>query len=104
MHNLTLATKTMENKIVLEKLTQENVLELSEEDVSGLLIKTIIDLPKDKRSYYVKIINTAFEFRSISSKNRNLKGDLTIFGYKFFPIPNNKSLIMGIKRKSVRSN
>lgn len=94
----------MEKKISLEELTPENVLELSEEDVSNLLIKVVEDLPKEKRSQYVNIISSAFEFRSISTKNRNLKGDLTYFGFKFFAIPYNKNLIMGIKRKPVKSN
>lgn len=91
----------MEKEIIpLEELTPENVVKLSEEDVSNLLNKVISDLPKERRAPYVAVISSVFEFRSISSKNRSLKGDLSIYGFKFFPIPYNPKLIMGIKRKS----
>jgi hypothetical protein len=90
----------MEKEIIsLEELTLEKVLKLSEEDVSKLLSKIVSDLPKEKRPGYVNIINTAFEFRSISSKSRSLKGDLSLYGFKFFSIPYNKKLIMGVKRR-----
>ena len=90
----------MEKRIIsLEELTLEKVLKLSEEDVSKLLSKIVSDLPKEKRSGYVNIINTAFEFRSISSKSRSLKGDLSLYGFKFFSIPYNNKLIMGVKRR-----
>jgi len=90
----------MEKEIIsLEELTPEKVLKLSEEDVSKLLSKIVSDLPKEKRSGYVNIINTAFEFRSISSKSRSLKGDLSLYGFKFFSIPYNNKLIMGVKRR-----
>ncbi len=84
----------------LDELTPETVSKLSEEDVSGLLNKITSDLPKERRSEYVNIINTAFEFRSISAKSRSLKGDLAIYGFKFFPIPFNDKVLMGIKGKS----
>lgn len=95
----------MEKEIIpLEELTPENVVKLSEEDVSNLLNKVISDLPKERRAPYVAIISSFFEFRSISSRNRNLKGDLSIYGFKFFPIPYNNKLIMGIKRKTATRN
>jgi hypothetical protein len=93
----------MEKKISLEELTLENVLELSEEDVSDLLIEEATsDMPKEKKSYYVGIISNVFDFRSISAKNRGLKGDLSYFGFKFFTIPDNKMYIRGIRRKTAK--
>jgi hypothetical protein len=90
----------MEKEVIsLEQLSTENVLKLSEEDVSNLLNKIISDLPKERRSNYVSILNSAFEFRSISAKSRTLKGDLSLYGFKFFSIPYNNRLIMGVKRK-----
>lgn len=89
----------MGKHVTLEELTAENVLGLTEEEVSNLLYKEINELPKEKRSYYVNLINTAFEFRSISAKNRGLKGDLSMFGFRFFTIPNDSKYIMGIRRK-----
>jgi len=92
----------MESKVIsLYGLTMENVRELSEEDISYLLNRLVSDLPKEKRAKYVNIIGTAFDFRSIGMNNYSLKGDMTISGYKFFPIPYNNKLIMGVKRKSV---
>jgi hypothetical protein len=89
----------MEKTITLEALTLENVKALSEEEVSNMLNKDILELPKEKQAFYSNIIRTAFDFRSVSKKNRTLKGDMTMYGFKFFTIPNNNSYIMGIKRK-----
>ncbi|MBB4036193.1 hypothetical protein GGR21_002094 [Dysgonomonas hofstadii] len=83
----------------LFELTMDNVYDLSEENVSYLLNKLISDLPREKRPPYVNIISKAFDFRSIGSSNHTLKSDLMISGYKFFPIPYNNKLIMGVRRK-----
>ena len=88
----------MGKTISLEELSPENIMELSEED-AFVLLNIISDLPKEKQSYYENIITTTFEFRSISSSSRNLKGDLSMFGFKFFENPSNKKLLMGIRRK-----
>jgi len=93
----------MKNRIMSPtELTTENVRELSEEDVSNLLNKLISDFPKTRRPFYISIISTMFDFRSISSNNRMLQGNLTVAGYKFFPIPYNSRLIWGIKRKLLK--
>lgn len=92
----------MEKTISLEEITTENIFELSEKDVSDLLNKVICDLPKDSRSYYVNIISSAFEFRSISAKKPLLKEELGMYGFKFYAIPCNKKLIMGVKRKALK--
>jgi len=94
----------MEKAVSLYELTRENIRDLSEEDISLLLNRLISDLPKAKRPPYVEIIDMAFDFRSISSNNNTLKGDLTISGFKFFPIPYNTKLVWGIRRKKEKKN
>lgn len=89
----------MKTLLSLDDLTVETVRELSEEDVFVLLTKEISGLDKEKRSGYMKIISSAFDFRSISSKNRSLKADLGIFGFKFFENPKDAKYVMGVKRK-----
>jgi hypothetical protein len=92
----------MEKELTLDELTPENVTGLTEEEAFMLLNKVICELPREKRPYYENIISSAFEFRSISTKNKKLRGDLTMYGYAFFKIPHNDSLIMGMRRKSAR--
>lgn len=90
----------MESKnITLDELTSKNVNDLTEENVFYLLNTLICEFPREERPQYVNIISTAFDFRSIGSGNRTLKNDLEMSGYKFFQIPYNKKLIMGVKRK-----
>ncbi|MDL2213477.1 hypothetical protein LJC72_01320 [Bacteroides sp. OttesenSCG-928-D19] len=91
----------MGSKVVeLCEVTQENVHNFTEEEISLLLNKLVSDLPREQRAPYVQIINTAFDFRSISAKSNGLKKDLEMYGYKFFPIPANKKLVMGVRRKT----
>lgn len=92
----------MKTKVIsLNDLTLENVSNLSEEDISYLLNRLVSDLPREKRLPYANIISTVFDFRSIGVTNHILKNDLTISGYKFFPIPYNNKLIMGVRRKKI---
>jgi len=86
------------------ELTNENIWRLSEEDISYLLNKLVSDFPKEKRMPYVDIILMAFDFRSIGINNRELKSNMAISGYKFFPIPYNNKLIWGVKRKDCKAN
>lgn len=89
----------MEKITSIEELKPEDVGKLSEEDVHNLMYTLIIDLPKEKRSHYVDMLRVAFDLRSINLTKGYLKRDMMFYGYKFFPIPNNDKLIMGIKRK-----
>jgi|GEM_PF-1569164 len=90
-------------EINIKNLTLENVWKLSEEEVFNMLQYMQENLPKENRSQYMKIIDTAFEFRSISSKRRDMKQSLTLLGFKFFKLESDSSstIITGIyKRKS----
>lgn len=94
----------MENKTIsFNELNLENVDNLSEEQVSNLLNKLVSELPRDRCGPYTNILSKAFDFRSIGSNNHALKGDLAISGFKFFPIPYNNKLIMGVKRKRINN-
>jgi len=89
----------MSNKFELNNITVENVKEFEEEEVFEFLTNKISALDKEQRSQYVKIISTSFDIRSVSVKNRGLRADLKMFGFKFFTIPNDEKFVMGIKRK-----
>jgi len=87
----------------IENLTLENVWDLSEEDVFNMLQYIQVNLPKEEQLPFIKIIDTAFEFRSISSKRRDMRQSLALLGFKFFkPVNDNSStMITGVyKRKS----
>ncbi|MDP4187909.1 MAG: hypothetical protein Q8907_12160 [Bacteroidota bacterium] len=92
----------MEQQIIdFKNLTQENVWDLSEEEAFTLIQKLQNDIGKEERSPYLKIIDTAFEFRSISSKRRDIKQSLTLLGFKFFKADDKLNMLTGIfKRKS----
>lgn len=89
----------MEHNISLNTLTQDTVTLMSEEEASVVLTKLVYELPREERTKYVNLVSTAFEFRSISAKNRSLRGDLSLFGFKFFPAQNDQNMLIGIKRK-----
>jgi len=85
---------------LLTNLTEENVWNLSEEDVFSMMETIQTDVKKEERPKYTRIIGQAFDFRSISPKRRDLRMDLIKFGYKFFQSDYNKSYLTGIyKRK-----
>lgn len=90
----------MEKIASIKEITPENLCKLSREDVYDLLNTVVRGLPKEERSYYMDIIRTVFDFRSISPTKNYLRKDMIAYGYKFFPIPQNDKLIMGIKRKT----
>ncbi len=90
----------IQSVVDLMELTQENVWDLTEEDVFSLVKTVQTDVEKEKRSHYMKIIGSAFEFRTISSKRRDLKKNFEVYGYKFFPAGDNPNMLTGIyKRK-----
>ncbi|HBL75123.1 MAG: hypothetical protein A2W90_15180 [Bacteroidetes bacterium GWF2_42_66] len=94
----------MENQKIIEELTIENVGTLTEAQIDKVMCRIEQESDKEKRSQFMKIIETAFEFRTISAKSRDLKADLAFFGYRFFPVKNNKFFIRGIRRKTTKWN
>lgn len=90
----------MENQIIIEELSFEKVVEMTEAQIAEIIGNIEKESDKEKRTKMMKIVDTTFEIRTISSKNRNLRADLTFFGYKFFPMENNKIYLRGIRRKA----
>jgi len=88
------------SELTLDELTLDNVSNLSEEKVSTIMSVDINKLAKEKRSQISNLICTAFDFRTISARNRTLKNDLGMFGFHFYPIPDNKHYLLGVKRKN----
>jgi len=90
----------MESQKIIDELTIDNVGTLTEAQVAEVMCRIEKEQDKEKRLPFVKIIETAFEFRTISARSRNLKADLAFFGYKFFPVEYNKVLLRGIRKKT----
>ncbi len=92
----------MENQIVVNDLTIETVKELTESQIAKVLYSLDLQINKENRLQYMKIIDTAFEVRSVSAKSKDRQKDLEFFGYKFFPIQNNRNYVRGIRKKIIR--
>lgn len=90
----------MNKTLTIDQITPQNIELLSEEEIYDVLNIVIRSLPKEQRSEYVNILKQKFDFRSISPTKNYLRKDMIMYGYKFFDIPNNNQLIMGIKRKT----
>ncbi|MDR3194539.1 MAG: hypothetical protein LBT76_04520 [Tannerella sp.] len=88
------------NQIEIENLSLENVWELTEEDAFRIALQLQTKYEKDMRNRYVKIINTAFEFRRISKTQRTLADNLAKYGFKFFPLEDVRTLQGICKRKA----
>jgi hypothetical protein len=84
----------------IQRLSLENVWELTEEDVFRIVLQLQTEYEKDMRNHYVKIINTAFEFRRISKTQRALASSLAMCGFRFFPLEENRMLQGICKRKA----
>lgn len=84
-----------------EELTEENVWNLSEEEAAQLIFHIQSDaVPKEKRGPYIRIINSAFEFRTISATRRDLRSSLTKLGFKFFKKSDTSRQLFGIYKKT----
>ncbi|BDX38859.1 hypothetical protein CYCD_22140 [Tenuifilaceae bacterium CYCD] len=93
----------MEQPIIEPKeLTPENVWNLSEEDAFNFMQHIQTNVSKEERMHYMKIIESAFEFRTISVKRRDMKQSMELLGFKFFKSNGDTSnVITGVfKRKS----
>ena len=90
----------MENQRNSEEPELSDIENLTEDQVAEIIRRIEKEPDKAKRSQAMKIINSSFEIRTISAKNRNLKADLAFFGYKFFPTDQSKTFLRGIRRKA----
>ncbi|MGE0076688.1 MAG: hypothetical protein AB7S48_02410 [Bacteroidales bacterium] len=96
----------MEQKLTnLDELTPANVWDISEEEAFELMQLILNGVEKEKKSQLLKIIESAFEFRTISTKRRDLKQSLILLGFKFFKPNDNSNMITGIfKKKSLNKS
>ncbi|MDR1897162.1 MAG: hypothetical protein LBR10_10270 [Prevotellaceae bacterium] len=92
-------------QIEIRDLSFENVWNLTEEEVFLLVGKIMTEFEnREERNHYIKIIDSAFEFRTVSSSQRNLIGGLSSLGFQFFKVEDTK-ILRGIckRKKSSRS-
>ncbi|HNW51162.1 MAG TPA: hypothetical protein PKH79_08775 [Prolixibacteraceae bacterium] len=90
-----------------KELTVQNVWNLSEEDAFNMVQTLQTEYSKEDRSPYLKVIDSAFEFRTISSKRRDMKQSLSLLGFKFFKPQDNSgsTMITGVfKRRSLNTS
>lgn len=85
----------------LKQLTPENVWDLDEEQIFALV--TMLENEPvaivQRRKYY-KIIDTAFDFRTISKTRHDKQKELAEYGFKFFRTGDSSPILTGIyKRK-----
>lgn len=80
----------------LKNTTKDNIWDLTEEEVFQLVMFIQKEVKKEEQIQYMKIIEPAFKFRTISSRNRALKQDLTYIGYKFFKNKEQKGMLTGV--------
>jgi hypothetical protein len=90
----------LQEKSELMDLTAETVWDFTEEDVFHLLEQLSVVLDKNEKSHYMKIIDSAFDFRTVSKKQRMLIESLSKYGFKFFPVESSSSLRGICKRKT----
>lgn len=83
----------------LKNLTEENVWNLSEEEVFNLIETLQSSVAKESSARYTQLIGKAFDFRSISSRRKDLKLDLIKYGFKFFPAGHGNNSLLGIYKK-----
>ncbi|NMC58119.1 MAG: hypothetical protein GYA51_01795 [Candidatus Methanofastidiosa archaeon] len=82
----------------------DNVWDLSEEDAFNAIQFIQNNVSQEERSQYMKIIDAAFEFRSISSKRRDIRQSLTLLGFKFFKVDDNAgSMLTGVFKRKGRN-
>ncbi|MCD8030236.1 MAG: hypothetical protein LUF85_05260 [Bacteroides sp.] len=86
-----------EKKTVLSSLTKENIRDFSEEQIFELVRFIQTKILREERAPYIHIIDSAFKFRTISSRRRDLKQDhLMLLGYIFFKTDDKSKMMTGV--------
>lgn len=83
----------------VKNLSSENVWDLSEEQAFHVFQEIQNESEKERRSQYLKIIDTAFELRSLSRSRRDLKEGLSKHGFKFFKVDEKSSILIGVCKR-----
>jgi len=92
----------MEQSIIdIKTLSEEDIWKLTEEDVFNLVETLKTCMKKEESMPYFKLIDSAFEFRTISARRRDLKQDLSKAGFKFFKREvNHSNQLVGIYKRT----
>ncbi len=89
-----------QNVIDLLTVTGENVWNLTEEQVARLVFHIQSDaVAKADRPAYIRIINSAFDFRTVSASRRDLRNSLTMLGFQLFKEHETDRHVFGVCRK-----
>jgi hypothetical protein len=85
----------------IKELTAENVWSLTEEEAFRMTEKIMKEVgSKEERNVFIKIISQAFDFRTVSKSKKALIQSLSLIGFLFFPVEDEKTILRGIcKRK-----
>jgi hypothetical protein len=95
-----------QSSIAIKDLTFDNVWNLTEEDAFHLVEQIMVEFEtRDERNHFTKIIDSAFEFRTVSSTRRILIDSISKEGYKFFKVEGLPTFrgIRKRQRKNVRN-
>ncbi|MDR1743039.1 MAG: hypothetical protein LBR48_04370 [Dysgonamonadaceae bacterium] len=90
----------------INELTATTVWQLSEEDAFLLTGKIMNEIEnKEERNNLIKIISLAFDFRTVSKSKKAMIQSLSLLGFKFFAVENEKALLRGLcKRKNAKQS
>ncbi|MDR1764015.1 MAG: hypothetical protein LBR64_08730 [Dysgonamonadaceae bacterium] len=90
----------------INELTATNVWQLSEEEAFLLTGKIINEVEnKEDKNNLIKIISMAFDFRTVSKAKKAMIQSLSMLGFKFFAVENEKTILRGLcKRKNARQS
>jgi transcriptional regulator CtsR len=90
----------------INELTATTVWQLSEEDAFMLIDKIMKEVTdKDEKNALTKIISQAFDFRTVSKSKKAMIQSLSLLGFKFFSLENEKNILRGLcKRKNAQQS
>ncbi|MCD7968854.1 MAG: hypothetical protein LUF87_00670 [Alistipes sp.] len=94
-----------QNVIELQNVTPENVWDLTEEQVFRMFTQLQTRMPKiGQRQKLLKIIETAFDLRTISKARKDKQEELARYGYKFFLPDNASPVLTGVYKRKQHEN
>ncbi|MDR1372313.1 MAG: hypothetical protein LBJ17_04195 [Dysgonamonadaceae bacterium] len=90
----------------IKELTDKNVWQLTEDEAFVLTEKIMKEVEnKEERNALVKIISSAFEFRTVGKSKKAMIHSFTLLGFKFFAVEGEKTILRGLcKRKNANQS
>ncbi|MDR1102512.1 MAG: hypothetical protein LBL42_02025 [Tannerella sp.] len=85
----------------LKELTASNVWDLTEEEAFRLTERIMTEMEsREERNAKIKMISSAFDFRTVSRSKKAFIQSLSMLGFQFFAVENEKTILRGLcKRK-----